>query len=344
MMVLTLALVLVTGRGLPAQELKELATVKGEWDVVALRPDGKMVATADWKERNGKVVLWDLPSGKQVAALILQMDRPEALAFSPDGKLLASVGTGNSALTVWDVTARKPLVSIRENVYPAYALAFSLDGKKLGAADSRQVRVWDVTSGKRLSSFRRRVRSNNFATAFSRDLGTLASGNYQEIDLWDVNTGKLRAILSEHRGEVNSLHFSQDDKTLVASSILRRRNYYQYVGDVRLWDVATGKERKVFPDGIGQVGMVRLSPDGKTLLACVGLRVTLMDVATGKQRIVDRAPGYYFSSHSFTTDGRLFVIGRAAPPTARPSSCGRLRYRKAKVDSCRLGISSRRVS
>jgi WD40 repeat protein len=315
MMVLTLALLLVSGPGLLAQELKELATVKGEQNVVALRPDGKMVATGDWKERNGKVVLWDLPSGKQVAALVLEKDRPEALAFSPDGKLLASVGTGNSALTVWDVTARKPLVTIKEHVYPAHALAFSPDGKKLGAVVSRQVRVWDVTSGKKLSSFRRRISTN--AVAFSRDLGTLASGNYQEIDLWNVNTGKLRTILSEHRGKVNSLHFSQDDKTLVAASILRRRNYFQYVGDVRLWDVATGKERKVFPEGIGQFGIVRLSPDGKTLVACVGLRVTLLDVATGKRRIVDRASGHYFSSHSFTTDGRLFCHRPRRPPRPR---------------------------
>jgi tricorn protease-like protein len=95
--------------------------------------------------------------------------------------------------------------------------------------------------------------------------------------------------------------------------MLPRRNY-QYMGDVRLWDVATGKERKVFPDGIGQVGMVRLIPDGKTLVACVGLRLTLMDVATGKRRIVDPASGHYFTSIRFTTDGRLFVIGRSAPP------------------------------
>jgi WD40 repeat protein len=314
MMVLTLALLLVSGPGLLAQELKELATLKGAQNVVALRPDGKMVATGDRKERNGKVVLWDIPSGKKVATLVLEMDRPEALAFSLDGKLLASVGTGTSALTVWDVTARKPLVTIKERVYPAYALAFSPDGKKLGAAGSRQVRVWDVTSGKRLSSFRRRIPSYNlFATAFSRDLGTLASGNYQEIDLWDVNTGKLRAILSEHRGEVGSLHFSQDDKTLVATSgLLRRKD--QYVGDLRLWDVATGKERKVFLDGIGRVGMFRLSPDGKTLVACVPLRITLMDVATGKRRIVDHVSGHFFGYHSFTADGRLFVTGWAARP------------------------------
>jgi WD40 repeat protein len=307
-MMLTLTLLLATGRLLPAQELKELATVKGEQNFVALRPDGKMVATGNRKERNGKVVLWDIPSGKQVAALVLEKDRPEALAFSPDGKLLASVGIRSPALTVWDVTARKPLVTIKEHVYPVPVLAFSADGKKLGAVGSRQVRVWDVTSGKKLSSFRPRILGT---AAFSRDLGTLASANAQEIDLWDVNTGKLRSILSEHRGGVESVQFTRDGKTLVASSILPRRNY-QYVGDVRLWDVATGKERKVFPDGIGQFGMVRLSPDGKTLVACVSLRLTLMDVATGKRRIVDPAPGHYFTSISFTTDGRLVVLGTPA--------------------------------
>jgi WD40 repeat protein len=278
-------------------------------ELVALRPDGKMVATVDNKEAHGKVVLWDIPSGKQVATLDLERDRPKALAFSPDCKLLAVVGIYD--LTVWDVTARKPLVTIKERLHSAYILEFSADGKKLGAVDRfpSQVRVWDVTSGKVLSSFRLRIETGPEWAVFSRDLGTLALANAQEIDLWDVNTRRQRAILSEHRGRVNSVQFSRDGKTLVASSILRRRRS-KVVGDIRLWDVATGKERKVFQEGIGHIWSVRLSPDGKTVSAFEGEGLKLLDVATGKQQIVSHAPGHYFSSHSFTTDGRLFVISR----------------------------------
>jgi WD40 repeat protein len=102
------------------------------------------------------------------------------------------------------------------------------------------------------------------------------------------------------------------------------------VGDIRLWDVATGKERSVFQEGIRHISFVRLSPDGKTVAAFDGGGLKLLDVATGKQQIVSHAPGHYFSSHSFTTDGRLFVIGRAATPDRETIKLWEVSLQKSK--------------
>jgi WD40 repeat protein len=305
-MVLTFALLLAFVPGLCAQELKERATFKGEFRVMTVSPDGKMVATGGRKGREAQVKLWEVASGKEITTFVFPGPDLQALAFSADGRLVAAGGYGS--VMAWDVTARKQLPTIKGRINSVYTLAFSPDNKKLGAAGSKQVCVWDVNSGKELASFQRRI--SGYA-AFSTDLGTLASANYQEIDLWDVKTGKQRATLSEHRGGVASVQFSLDGKTLVAASLLSRRT--KTMGDIRLWDVATGEERAVFRKGIVYPRLARLSPDGKTLAALDAGSLKLLDVATGKQCIVRPAPGHWLDSLTFIADGRLFFIGSPTP-------------------------------
>src|SRR5690242_18689106 len=99
-LLLTFAL-LTAGRGLLAQELKEFPSPEGEPDKVAgtpsqvaLRPDGKMVATviraAVRRKRQAQVKLWDMASGKEITAFDCQAHDLRALTFSPDGRLLAA--------------------------------------------------------------------------------------------------------------------------------------------------------------------------------------------------------------------------------------------------------------
>jgi WD40 repeat protein len=312
-LMLTFAL-LTAGRGLLAQELKECPSPEGEPSQVALRPDGKMVATVIWavvsRKPQAQVKLWDLASGKEVITFVCQTHGLQALAFSPDGRLLAAVGSGR--VMVWDVAAGKQLVTFRVSLgAPVTTLAFSADGKRLGATGRRDVQLWEVASGKQLSSFKVLVPADG--SAFSPDLRTLASPNYQEIDLWDVTTGKLRATLSEHRGQVWYVEFSGDNKTLVAVSHLfdgKRK----YTGEIRLWDVTAGRERAVFQEEIGCVFPARLSPDGKTLAALdrgidIKSRLKLLDVATGKHRVIRPPSDHLFASLAFARDGRLFVMG-----------------------------------
>jgi WD40 repeat protein len=319
---LTLALVLALApcQGSPAQELQERASLKGHplfTDCVALSPDGKTVATGGRKRRGGELRLWDVSSGKEVTTLTLPRDSPQilgfsVLGFSADGRFLAAAGHGTVA--VWDVAARKQL-PLKGHVAPANTLAFSPDGKRLGVAGENGVRLWDVTSGRELSSFRLLVPASGWpALAFSKDLRTLAAPNYQEIDLWDTDTGKVRAVLSEHRGQVCCVAYSPDGKTLVAASMLYRGGRKD-TGDIRLWDVATGRERAVFEEGLGHVRAARLSPDGATLAVVdrVGLDdefdLKLLAVPTGHRRVFRYVPGHSFTSIAFTADGRLFVTG-----------------------------------
>src|SRR5579884_991566 len=139
---------LTAGRGLLAQELKECASLQGQPYQIALRPDGKMVATLIGAPISGKrqaeVKLWDMASSKEVAAFDFPTHDLQASTFSPDGRFLAAAG--GDSVVVWDVKARKPL-RVKERIASIYTLAFSSDGKKLGAAGPGGARLWDLTSG-----------------------------------------------------------------------------------------------------------------------------------------------------------------------------------------------------
>src|SRR5262249_24038888 len=153
------------------------------------------------------------------------------------------------------------------------------------------------SSGKELASFRHHIPVHGGpGLVFSPDLSTLAARNYQEIDIWDTATGKEFATLSEHRGEVGCLAYSADGKTLLATSTRHYDRRFTWQGDVKLWDVAKRRERASFEKRIGRVLAATLSPDGKTiaLLDSPDINsetdVELLDVATGRQRVISAPP------------------------------------------------------
>src|SRR6516225_5291236 len=75
-----------------------------------------------------------------------------SLAFSPDGKYLASVGGQGSSVRLWDVAARKMAAELRPT--DVLVVAFSPDGKTLASCGDRRIVLWDVASRKHIGSLR----------------------------------------------------------------------------------------------------------------------------------------------------------------------------------------------
>jgi WD40 repeat protein len=335
---------MLTGPGLLAQELKERAVFDGYKHFmtgVALSPDGKLLATGGSHE----LKLWDTTTGKEMAVLA-HSNALATLAFSPDGKLLAS-GCSRGPVMVWDVAARKPFASLdalmafgglhpRITLWdeqageqftsfvslngPGHPLAFSPDGSRLAGAGNRVVKLWDVNESKELSSFERP--QSAWYVAFSPDLKTLAWPNNQDIELRDVATGRERAVLSEHRGSVRALAFSSDGSVLAAASTWSRKDEGAWIssGEVKLWDVATARERMTFKGDFSHVLGLALSPDGKAL-AVLDAKVTmdgrtprastelkLLDVTAGRELLRHKCTGGSLVAVRFASDGTLSLL------------------------------------
>jgi WD40 repeat protein len=143
----------------------------------------------------------------------------------------------------------------------------------------------------------------------------MALPDHQEIDLWDVATGKVRATLSEHQGEVRFLAYSGDGKTLIAASTLYQGRSFKWLGDLKLWDVATAKERIGFKGPFGRITEAALSADGKTLALLdapqlhAEAELKLLEVVSGRQTILAHPPGHSFISLAFAADNKLLVVG-----------------------------------
>ena len=227
----------------------------------AISPDGKLLATG---MLDGKVKLWETASGRLLASIQAHpsglAEFCVALAFSSDGRVLATSGSYDQLIKLWDPAASLKL--IREIPAPPSAgisaLGFSPDGKMLAAA-LRHQRVLLMDSAGRAQRLITLGDGNIFATVFSPDsklLATTREGGV--ISLWDVRTGRLQATLKGHTSTVSTVAFSPDGGTLASGSEDRT---------VRLWDVATSQERITFKEHSNSVSSVAFSPDGGTLIA-----------------------------------------------------------------------------
>jgi WD40 repeat protein len=205
----TLKLTPITERG-PGQYSLPITSAAS----VAFSPDGRTVATGGG---NHTLKLWST-----TAAARATLKGPEtttlngiwAMAFSPDGKLLA--GSWDGTVQLWDTadpTSRRALSDVDPIVYD---VAFSPDGTTLAAASwDGNVRLWDVASGRKLAVLSTGADRAN-AVAFSPDGRTLATADSGAVQLWDVAGRRSLAKLTGHTGNVMSVAFSPDGETLAS--------------------------------------------------------------------------------------------------------------------------------
>jgi len=267
--------------------------------VVKFSPDGNLLAsaTADIPtgEGNpstryvgpsislGELKLWDLETMKERASLAGHGRGILALAFSPDGKLLASGGT-DQALKIWDVSTQKQIASLTNFTGPIFSLAFAPEGKLLATAGgyphhiSAEIRFWEVPDFREVHLLREDV-PLAFSIAFSPDGSTLVTaGKNQMVRLLDLASGQTSATFKGHEEFIWSVAVSPDGKTVASAD---------WNGAVKIWDVTKAQGTEIFAGGEAGSYSVAFSPDG-TLLAVGGSRVralTVWEVTSGKQRL-----------------------------------------------------------
>jgi WD40 repeat protein len=236
----------------------ECFTLPGVGGRSAVSPDAKLLAAGDL---SGTLTLCDPGTGRTLAKVQAYHGSIDALAFSPDSRLVASSGPAGH-LKTWQAGANLILLwETNTQTAGITALAFSPDQKTLAAMVNRhRVEFFEALTGRQHSGFRAdRGLIDIRALAFSRDGKFLATGSESgALTLWDAELGRVYAQLAGHTAAVNALAVSPDGATIASASDDQT---------VRLWDMATGQERIAFKGFQKAVKAVVFSPDGNMLAA-----------------------------------------------------------------------------
>jgi WD40 repeat protein len=262
-----------------------------------------------------------------------------ALAYSPDGKVLASGGM-DCSIKLWDWASGKELASLeppegryvpdapRGGVYdpvegktPPFieSFSFSADGKTLavGASD-RSIRLWDMAKEQQrlkieLDYSGPHKRGNTvFGVAMSPDGESVASASFDgAVRLWSATTGKLIRKVGSMSGIAYGVAFAPDGGLLASCG----EN-----GDVRVWDLKKEEVKYTWKRPVNYVNAVAVSPDGRYLAAAGDDRldsdsageVVLWDLQTGKEVATPEGHKHRVCCVAFSPDGKLLASGGGA--------------------------------
>jgi WD40 repeat protein/serine/threonine protein kinase len=228
----------------------------------------------------GTVTLWNWRADRPVRSMPGHGPHRITVAFSPDGRVLAT-GTWRGSVRLWDPQAGgEPLGTFTEshNVHVVAALAFSPDNGRLAAATFvRRVSVWDTATGTIL----RALPQNGLVlgVAFSPPDGRLiaSAGEDKVVHVWDAATGRELIGLRGHTGVCACVAFSPDGHRLASGGA---------DGTLRVWDATPlrgdeRQERDTFEKHGTEVWSLAVSPDRtKILSAAFGPPVMVWDVKT----------------------------------------------------------------
>jgi WD40 repeat protein len=288
---------------------------------LALSPDGSHLATLQQGRTSPyqhAVHIWDAMAGRALRTMAADHKNMSTLAFSPDGKTLATAGW--NGIRCWDVATGEERSRSQGEGANTEKLAFSADGQMLATLQrhSSAFHLWDVATGKRKPSPAGHT-SRPHGTSFSPDGLRLASGGGLDgaIHIWDLADSK--SLFAIHRDKwVRRVEFSPDGRSLFSTWT-----------DDNLWisDAATGERQHVIkledperPDTYQSAISMHMSADGKRLVALsyyypkkdgAGMRygetlITGWDPATRKQLFRRRLSGTDWNAAS--ADTRMLAV------------------------------------
>ena len=239
---------------------------------------------------------------------IIEMGSPVmAVAFSPDGRRLASSNLTDQMLWLWDAQTGHPIgAALKGHTQPVTSVAFSPNGRLLtSGSEDHTLRLWDAQTGEPVETPLKGHKGRVTSISFSPNSHRLASGSDDAtIRLWDTQTGQpIGTPLKGHADSVSSVAFSPDGARLASGSD---------DATIQLWDTQTGQPIGAPLKGHKtSVRSVAFSPDSRHLASgSMDFTLRLWNAQTG-QPIGAPLQGHTSSvtSVAFSPDGRRLASG-----------------------------------
>jgi len=222
---------------------------------IAFSPDGKHLAASCGSTNNkGDVRVWEADTGRLLFCLEGHANAALNVAYSADGRLLASaggtpMGSKPGTVKIWEAGTGRDLLTLEGHPENILGLAFSPDGRRLASASGSRgssragtIKLWEVASGQEYNELGGHT-GPIFCVLFSPDGRRLATASGDKtIKLWEFLTGQEVLTIPAHTSTIYSLAFSPDGRRLVSSSQDRM---------VKVWDISSlalaGPVRKTPP-------------------------------------------------------------------------------------------------
>jgi WD40 repeat protein len=265
------------------------------------------------------------------------------ISFSPDGRLLASMGRDGNAIKLWEVASGRLLRQLEIGT-PSMGgtsltrpFKFSADGRTLIAMADAKVRRWDVETGREIGRTSLPTAKEFFAAVLSEDGRTLAASTMDSsaVRLWDTTAGRELQTVTFEKGErgasQNAIALSPNGSLLaVVTDTMKasRKGGPETSVQIILWEVASGRKAQTLKVASGPIqfgvspaasASVAFSGDGAWIAMRDEASMRIWDVAAGRElksfvapalsrNSVDASVGMFASKFLFSPDHRLLSV------------------------------------
>ncbi|MEZ6141227.1 MAG: protein kinase [Zavarzinella sp.] len=238
---------------------------------IAWSPDSTAISVGDF---DGKVIIWDAGSGKELIAKQCHFEYLRGLCWSPDGKYLATNSVDFPEVVIRDPNTLNPVLTLRGDFTAPHALDWSPDGRTLASVGPEQVIIWDTKTWTRVYElWDNRPRG---VVKWSPQGNRLLLGNLHDIAvILEPNDTPLPVRLKNHHDRINAVVLSPDSKLLATAGNDRR---------IVIWDTDSRTVVREIPAHSDAIHALAWSPDSRKLASGgMDTSVRIWDVSTGKK-------------------------------------------------------------